>query len=93
MDDIARPDNGRTSNSVAPPRGGPHTANAWSRPRDRVLLVDEWIETGAQATAAARLARDAGAGWVGVSVIVDGTTSEVRRCLNVRCLLRAHEVF
>jgi adenine phosphoribosyltransferase len=61
-------------------------------PRDRVLLVDEWIETGAQATAAARLAGDAGAGWVGVSVIVDGTTSEVRRRLNVRCLLRAREL-
>jgi adenine phosphoribosyltransferase len=59
--------------------------------RDRVRLVDEWIETGAQATAAARLVQDAGAGWVGVSVVVDGTTSEVRRRLHVRCLLRSWE--
>jgi adenine phosphoribosyltransferase len=59
--------------------------------RDRVLLVDDWIETGAQATAVARLVRDAGARWVGVSVVVDGTTSEVRRRLNVRCLLRSWE--
>jgi adenine phosphoribosyltransferase len=59
--------------------------------RDRVLLVDEWIETGPQATAAAWLVQDAGAGWVGVSVVVDGTTSEVRRRLHVRGLLRSWE--
>jgi adenine phosphoribosyltransferase len=38
---------------------------------DRVLLVDDWIETGSQAAAAHALIEEAGAEFVGVSVIVD----------------------
>jgi adenine phosphoribosyltransferase len=61
-------------------------------PRDRVLLVDEWMATGAQATAARDLVEAAEAKWVGVSLVLDDVPSEVRRRLNVRSLLRKHEL-
>jgi adenine phosphoribosyltransferase len=61
-------------------------------PRDRVLLVDDWIATGAQATAARSLVEDAGAAWVGAAVIVDDMPAARRRDLNVRSLLRAAEL-
>lgn len=61
-------------------------------PRDRVLLVDEWIDTGAQAATVARLVEDAEATWIGVAVIVDAGPPEVRRRLNVRALLREREL-
>lgn len=41
------------------------------RPADRVLLVDDWLETGSQALAAKALIEQAGAVLVGASVIVD----------------------
>jgi adenine phosphoribosyltransferase len=53
----------------------------------RVLLVDEWVATGAQATAAKRLVDDAGSEFLGMSVIVDATDNRVRRELNLRSLL------
>jgi adenine phosphoribosyltransferase len=62
------------------------------RPRDRVLLVDDWIATGAQAIAAQRLIEDAEAELLGVAVIVDATTAAVRRELNVRCLLHERQL-
>jgi adenine phosphoribosyltransferase len=58
-------------------------------PRDRVVLVDDWIETGAQAQAAARLVEDSSGSFVGAAVIVDEATAAVRRALNVRGLLSA----
>lgn len=61
-------------------------------PRDRVLLVDDWIVTGAQITAAARLIEDAGATYVGAAVVVDDTTAAVRRDLMVRSLLSVREL-
>jgi adenine phosphoribosyltransferase len=61
-------------------------------PRARVVLVDDWIETGAQATAAARLVEDAGAVFAGVAVVVDATTAAVRRDLAVRSLLSIAEL-
>ncbi|MEA2151365.1 MAG: adenine phosphoribosyltransferase [Solirubrobacteraceae bacterium] len=60
--------------------------------RDRVLLVDDWIATGAQATAARALVDDAGATWVGVSVIVDGAPAAYRQALGVRSLVRAGQL-
>ncbi len=54
---------------------------------DRVLMVDDWIETGAQATAVRALVTDAGADWVGVAVMVDESSPDVRRRLTVRSLL------
>ena len=41
------------------------------RRRDRVLLVDDWIEMGSQAAAARKLVERAGATFVGTSVIVN----------------------
>jgi adenine phosphoribosyltransferase len=61
-------------------------------PRDRVLLVDDWIETGAQAIAVRDLVEDAEAEWVGVAVVVDAVSPEIRRRLNVRALLREREL-
>jgi adenine phosphoribosyltransferase len=52
-----------------------------------VLLVDDWIATGAQAHAVERLVGDAEASFIGASVIVDATTAAVRRDLNVRSLV------
>jgi adenine phosphoribosyltransferase len=62
------------------------------KPRDRVLLVDDWIETGAQAIAVRDLVEDAEADWVGVAVIVDALPSEMRRRLNVLALIREREL-
>lgn len=62
------------------------------RPKDRVLLVDDWIETGAQATAARTLVEKAEAEWVGVAVIVDALSGAGRRRLNVRGLVREREL-
>jgi adenine phosphoribosyltransferase len=45
---------------------------------DRVVLVDDWIETGSQADAARSLVTDAGADWVGCGVIVDQLESSAR---------------
>lgn len=49
---------------------------------DRVLLVDDWIETGSQALAARTLIDGTGAELAGLAVIVrDGTTREVQERL------------
>jgi adenine phosphoribosyltransferase len=48
---------------------------------DRVLLVDDWAETGSQARAARHLVQACGAELVGVSVMIDQLTAEVRRAL------------
>lgn len=46
---------------------------------DRVLLVDDWIETGSQALAARTLIEGTGAAFAGLAVIVrDGTPLEVQ---------------
>ncbi|SEO58322.1 phosphoribosyltransferase [Amycolatopsis saalfeldensis] len=41
------------------------------RPDDRVLFVDDWIETGSQATTVRTMVEECGATWLGGSVIVD----------------------
>jgi adenine phosphoribosyltransferase len=50
---------------------------------DRVVLVDDWAERGSQAVAARQLIEACGAAVVGISVIVDQLTDEVRRQLPV----------
>lgn len=48
-------------------------------PADRVVLVDDWIDTGGQASGARALVDKAEAGWLGVAVVVDALTrNEVR---------------
>ncbi|MHB8470457.1 MAG: phosphoribosyltransferase family protein [Gaiellaceae bacterium] len=48
---------------------------------DRVLLVDDWAERGSQALAARALLEECGATWVGLSVLVEQLTEDVRRRL------------
>ncbi|TYP84573.1 phosphoribosyltransferase [Blastococcus xanthinilyticus] len=47
-------------------------------PGTRVLLVDDWAERGSQATAAATLVRRSGAEFLGVSLVVDELSDDVR---------------
>ncbi len=62
------------------------------RPRERVLLVDEWITTGVQVTAVRRIIDDLACDFLGVAVVVDATDNNVRRDLDVRSLLSLHEL-
>ena len=48
---------------------------------DRVIVVDDWVETGSQALAAKLLIESAGASYVGASVIVDQLDPRVRPSL------------
>jgi adenine phosphoribosyltransferase len=48
---------------------------------DRVLLVDDWIETGSQALAARSLIEDCGAEWAGLTVLVVQAETRTRRLL------------
>ena len=59
---------------------------------DRLLLVDDWVETGSQARTVAELVANNGGTVVGVSVLVDDTTDEVREQLNVISVLRSSEL-
>ncbi|HET6706447.1 phosphoribosyltransferase family protein [Amycolatopsis sp.] len=60
---------------------------------DRVLFVDDWIETGGQAHSAHLLTQDAEATWLGAAVVVDAlSSSRVRRDLDVRSLLHIREL-
>lgn len=61
-------------------------------PGDRLLLADDWIETGSQARTAATLVERMGAELVGVTVLVDGTTDDVRRELRVVGVVRSDEL-
>jgi adenine phosphoribosyltransferase len=56
------------------------------RPCDRVLVVDDWAATGAQAGALRSLAGDR---YVGTAVIVDECTD---RSLGIRGLLRGSDL-
>lgn len=60
---------------------------------DRVLLVDDWIETGAQAATVRVIVEQCGAMWAGCSVLVDQLTDERRACIGpVRSLLLAADL-
>lgn len=48
---------------------------------DRVLLVDDWIETGSQALAARTLIEECGGRWAGLSVLVDQSEPPIRQAL------------
>jgi adenine phosphoribosyltransferase len=51
------------------------------RPGDRVLLVDDWAETGSQAVAAKQLIDECGGTYLGLSLLVDQLTDETRAAL------------
>lgn len=59
----------------------------------RVVLVDDWIETGAQAHTAVELVADGGAEIVGITVVIDETSAATKSQLpTVRRLLEGHEL-
>jgi adenine phosphoribosyltransferase len=59
----------------------------------RVLVVDDWFETGSQFRAARSLLERAGATVVGASVLVDETQPELRATLGkFHALVRADEL-
>ncbi|WP_026423124.1 phosphoribosyltransferase family protein [Actinokineospora inagensis] len=61
--------------------------------RDRVLLVDDWIDTGGQASGVQRIIHSVGATWIGAAVIVDALESNImRRELGVRSLLHERDL-
>jgi adenine phosphoribosyltransferase len=51
-------------------------------PGDRVLLVDDWFETGSQALTAKALIEDAGARYAGASIVVDQLADATRARLD-----------
>ena len=48
---------------------------------DKVLLVDDWAETGSQAVAARALIEECGASYVGLSLLVDQLPEDTRSAL------------
>ncbi|HVX45020.1 MAG TPA: phosphoribosyltransferase family protein [Mycobacteriales bacterium] len=48
------------------------------RPGDRAVLVDDWVETGAQAAAVAALVGEVGAELIGIAVVVDELAEAMR---------------
>ncbi|MEI5102843.1 phosphoribosyltransferase family protein [Streptomyces sp. PmtG] len=62
-------------------------------PADRVLLIDDWMETGSQAAAVKSMAEECGSTWVGCSVIIDQFTDSSENTLGtVRGLLTAQDL-
>lgn len=62
-------------------------------PGDRVVLVDDWAERGAQALAARELIEEVGATFAGVSLVVDQLEDAMReRIGTVHSLVRAEEL-
>jgi len=61
-------------------------------PDDTVLVVDDWVETGAQLSALAEIVTAAGARYLGAAVIVDGSQPPVGDRLGIRGLVREVEL-
>jgi adenine phosphoribosyltransferase len=62
-------------------------------PGDRVLLVDDWAETGSKAVTARRLVEECGGEYVGLSLLVDQLTDEMREQLSpVATVAHAYEL-
>jgi adenine phosphoribosyltransferase len=63
------------------------------RAGDRVLCVDDWIESGAQAVATREMVLEAGAEFVGTACVVDDLADDaLRATLGLRALLTADEL-
>jgi adenine phosphoribosyltransferase len=58
---------------------------------DRVLLVDDWAETGSQALAARDLIEECGGNWVGISLLVDQLNEAARSRLEPVASVVTHE--
>jgi len=62
-------------------------------PRDRIVLVDDWVERGSQARAARSLVERTGATWLGMVAMVDDTDAETREDIGpLRSLVRSSEL-
>lgn len=60
---------------------------------DRVLVVDDLVDTGGQLLAMRELVRDSGATWLGASVLIDNLRdSRLRRDLGIRSVYFAREL-
>lgn len=60
---------------------------------DRVLVVDDWAETGSKALSARRLVEGCGGVYVGLSLLVDQLSADVRAGLEpVAAVALAHEL-
>lgn len=60
---------------------------------DRVLMVDDWIATGATALTVRALVEDSGAQWLGLAAIVDALQDAgLRRRLPLRSLLHERDL-
>lgn len=85
-----------TRTAVPDYRGNAHLLRlrrASLRPGDRVLLVDDWIETASQALATRELVAACGAELVGTSVIVDQLPGRLRPAVGrVEAILGADEL-
>jgi adenine phosphoribosyltransferase len=63
------------------------------RPADRVLAVDDLIDSGGQLLALQRLVGEIGATWVGASVLIDNLKeSQPRRQLNLKSVFHIREL-
>lgn len=61
--------------------------------KDRVLLVDDWIDTGGQALGVRRIVDEVDATWIGTAVVIDALDSHaVRRELAVKSLMHHREL-
>ena len=62
-------------------------------PGERILVVDDWAETGSKALTARRLIEDCGGEYAGLSLLVDQLSDDVRAALApVASVAFAHEV-
>lgn len=76
-------------------RGHPETFVGRSfdlTPKDRVLLVDDWITTGNTLRAVANILRLLGATYAGASILVNKTSPETLEELQVRTLVNFDDV-
>jgi len=64
------------------------------RPGDRVLCVDDWVESGAQALATQEMVHELGATWLGLACVVDDLPADgvLRDGLGAVALLRADDL-
>lgn len=62
-------------------------------PDDRVVVVDDWVDTGGQGLGTRALVAATRASWLGMSVVVDALDDHrTRRALGVRALLHLRDL-
>ena len=74
-----------------------HLSLGYRRPlisaSDRMVLVDDWVDTGGQALGTQRLVAASRASWLGLAVVVDALDNHrIRRELGVRSLLHGRDL-